>query len=381
MTKRLAIVGASHFQNPLIEKAKEMGCETHVFAWECGDVGEKTADFFYPISIIDKNAILEECRRIGIDGICSIGSDLANIAVGFVASELNLVCNSVDAIYRSTNKHAMRETFAVAGDPSPWSVLAREGERCDISDARFPIIVKPVDRSGSRGITKLTSSTGLQEALQEAYENGFRKEAVVEQYVTGEEFSVEFASWKGCHTFLALTKKYTTGAPHFIETGHLEPAQIDDALCVRISETIKHALNSLGIEYGASHAEVMVDETGSVWIVEIGSRMGGDCIGSDLVRLSTGIDYVGAVVDIALGEQPDLAPRSPGLCAAVRFVLDGDDLKALDQMKHECPECLEFVSPIEDFSREVMDSSTRFGYFIMKGADYRQLARFLPGVK
>ena len=74
--KNLAIIGASFLQLPLILKAKEMGYKTHVFAWKANDVGEQAADVFYPISIVEKEKILEECRKIGIDGICSIASEL-----------------------------------------------------------------------------------------------------------------------------------------------------------------------------------------------------------------------------------------------------------------------------------------------------------------
>ena len=83
--KKLAIIGASYLQEPLIEKAKSMGIETHVFAWAAGDVGEKSADYFYPISIVEKDEILKRCREIGIDGICTIASDLAVITVNYVA--------------------------------------------------------------------------------------------------------------------------------------------------------------------------------------------------------------------------------------------------------------------------------------------------------
>ena len=88
--KRLAIIGASYLQAPLIQKAKDMGCETHVFAWAADDVGEKMADHFYPISIVEKDAILEKCREIGIDGICTIASDLAAITVNYVAEKLGI---------------------------------------------------------------------------------------------------------------------------------------------------------------------------------------------------------------------------------------------------------------------------------------------------
>ena len=103
--KKLAIIGASYLQNPLIVKAKEMGLETHVFAWKSGDIGEKTADYFYPISIVEKKKILDKCLEIGIDGICSIASDLASITVNYVAMEMGLVGNSLVCTEKSTNKH------------------------------------------------------------------------------------------------------------------------------------------------------------------------------------------------------------------------------------------------------------------------------------
>ena len=93
--KKIAIIGANDFQNPLILKAKEMGYETHVFAWREGAPGEETADYFYPISIVEREKILEECRRIRPAAVISIGSDLAMLTVNYVAGELGLVCNSM----------------------------------------------------------------------------------------------------------------------------------------------------------------------------------------------------------------------------------------------------------------------------------------------
>ena len=89
--KRIAIIGASYLQAPLIQKAKSMGIETHVFAWAAGDIGEDLADYFYPISIQDKERILETCRALNIDGVCSIASDLAAVTVNYVAMKLSLI--------------------------------------------------------------------------------------------------------------------------------------------------------------------------------------------------------------------------------------------------------------------------------------------------
>ena len=86
--KKIVIIGANDFQKPLIQKAKEMGYETHVFAWREGATGAEDADFFYEISIVEMDAILEECRKIKPDAVATIGSDLANITVQYLAEKL-----------------------------------------------------------------------------------------------------------------------------------------------------------------------------------------------------------------------------------------------------------------------------------------------------
>ena len=145
--KNLAIIGASYLQLPLIKKAKEMGYITHVFAWAANDVGEKEADFFYPISIVEKEEILKKCREINIAGICSIASDLAVITVNYVANEMGLTANSMDCTLKSTNKHLMRKAFEKNGDPSPRSFLVDKSTNLNQINIKYPAIVKPTDRS------------------------------------------------------------------------------------------------------------------------------------------------------------------------------------------------------------------------------------------
>lgn len=376
--KKLAIIGASYLQEPLIQKAKSMGIETHVFAWAANDVGEKSADHFYPISIVEKEAILETCREIGIDGICSIASDLAMVTVNYVAEALGLTGNSVKATAKSTNKHLMRLAFEEHGDPSPRSILVGDTTDLQQLSLTYPVIVKPTDRSGSRGIFKLESSDGLSEAVQAAMEQGFEKKALIEEYAGGKEYSVEYVSFQGQHHFLALTQKYTTGAPHFIETGHLQPAPVSDETLWNIQAVVTHALDSLELRNGASHTELKIDEDGRIRLIEIGGRMGGDFIGSNLVEMSTGIDFVKAVVQIALGEAPDLHPHHGSSAATVRFVFAQEDIDTLQQLKREHPELLVSEEIQACCSGQVTDSSNRFGYYLMKANDIHELQPYLP---
>lgn len=365
MIQRLAIIGAGDFQEQLIIKAKERGMETHVFAWKTGAAGEREADFFYPISIVEKEQILEKCRKINPMGIVSIGSDLAVITVNYVAEMLNLTGNGMKSAWISTNKYLMRRAFEQHGDPSPKFCCSRQWKEGMLE---FPLIVKPTDRSGSRGVTKVADRERIAEAIRNAEQTSFQHKAVIEEFVEGQEYSVEYISWQGKHIFLALTQKITTGEPNYIEIGHIQPAEISSEVLCKIQNVVCHALDSLMIKNGASHAEVKVTPSEEVIIIEIGARMGGDCIGSDLVQISTGYDYVSMVIDIACGKEPVFEKKCTPKRAEIRFILDKEDLKKYENIKKTKPECLyrECMNKQLD-DKKVTDSSERYGYYIIRG--------------
>lgn len=366
--KKLVIIGANDFQNQLILKAKERGFETHVFAWQDGSIGERTADYFYPISIIEKEAILEECKKIQPDGVISIASDLAAITVNYVAEKLGLTGNGIESSMIATNKYLMRKAFEQNGDPSPKYYCSDELTDTIIKELEFPLIVKPVDRSGSRGITKVFCESELKEAVESAKEVSFDKKAMIEEFVEGEEYSVEYISYEGKHTFLALTKKYTTGAPHFIETGHIQPAPVSEEVLTGVKKVVEHALDTLKIKNGASHSEIKIADDGKITIIEIGGRMGGDCIGSDLVRLSTGYDFVNMVIDVACGKKPVFEKVCVPAKTRIDFIFGPDDMKKLEELQTSSPESIYRISEIEAFDgHKVVDSGSRYGYFITRG--------------
>lgn len=363
--KKIVIIGANDFQNQLILKAKEMGFETHVFAWKDGSVGERTADYFYPVSIVEIDQIVEKCREIQPDAIASIASDLANITVSKVAEALGLPGNSSECIEISTNKYAMREAFMKQGIPTP-KFYRVDQVTDELLRMHLPIIVKPTDRSGSRAITKITDFAQLEDAIQNAVDQSFEKKAIVEEYIEGEEYSYECISYKGQHTNLAVTKKYTTGAPHFIETGHCQPCGLSEEMLQKVQKTMYAALDALKITDGASHGEFKITPDGDVRIIEIGSRMGGDCIGSDLVFLSTGYDFMEMVIDTASGKQPNLIPKREPKFAEVRFLFTMEDVEQMRAYEAAHPEEIYRISEI-DLSNlgQVSDSSTRLGYYII----------------
>lgn len=365
--KKIAIIGANEFQNPLICKAKELGYETHVFAWKDGSIGEKTADYFYPISIVEKEKILQKCREIKIDAIATIASDLATITVNYVANEMGLSGNTMECTKISTNKYEMRRAFKNNNVKTPlFEIIDNVKDIDKLNEMKYPIIVKPTDRSGSRAITKIEKQEQLVDAIEKAIESSFEKRAIVEEYIDGQEYSVEGITFKGEHKFLTITKKVTTGAPNFIETGHIEPVNLSKEMEEKIYSEISKALTALKITNSATHTEFKINKDGEIRIIEIGARMGGDCIGSDLVQISTGYDYLKMVIDVAMGVEPIFEKVRTPKTAVIKFILNEKDMKDYRKVKNEMPDKIYKTSNIEEIgSHEVIDSSSRFGFYIL----------------
>lgn len=303
--KTLAVIGASYLQLPLVQKARELGMRTLCFAWEDGAVCRDFADRFFPVSILEKEKIARLCRQENIDAVTTIASDAAVPTVNFVASELHLPGNSVHSGTLATNKYAMRLALLTAGVQVPaFAIFCNPAEAAAAAEQlTYPVIIKPVDRSGSMGVTRVTNPAQLEEAASKALEASFQHTGIVEQWVNFQkEISVEGISHQGEYHLLAVTDKVTTGAPHYVELGHHQPAAVSPEIQQEVLRQVKLGVQALQISCGASHAELMLTGDGNVFVTEIGARMGGDFIGSDLVQLSTGYDYLRGVIECALGQ-------------------------------------------------------------------------------
>ena len=190
---------------------------------------------------------------------------------------------------------------------------------------------------------------------------------MVEEFAEGQEYSVEFISYRGEHHFLAMTKKFTTGAPHFIETGHLEPAPVEPDVLERVKSVVAHALDSLELKNGASHSELKIAEDGTIRLIEIGGRMGGDCIGSDLVRYSTGYDFVKMVINVACGDAPDFTRVCEPHPDAIKFIFTQEDMDEFEALRSESPErLLQIVDLHPENIGKITDSSNRAGCYIYR---------------
>ena len=363
MRKKLAIIGASYLQQPLVEKCKELGVYSICFAWEEGAVCKNLCDKFYPISTVDKDAILKVCQEEKIDGITTIASDVATLTVNYVAENMGLVGNPDNYSQTATNKYLMRQCFIEHDVPSPKFCLT-EGQIPEIIKSfNFPVIVKPTDRSGSRGVEKVEETDDLQQAVMRACNESFQKKAVIEEFVEGREISVESISFKGKHFVLQITDKVTTEAPFFVEIEHHQPSSLPKDIQVKVKAIVLNALNALHIDYGASHAELKISKDGDIRVIEIGARMGGDFIGSNLVELSTGYDFLKGVIEVAFGDFKEPKQTESKFSGVFFLSEETKNLKSIIENWQKYPEIVE--AAITDTELHHIEcSADRSGYLI-----------------
>lgn len=302
MGKKIAVIGANKPLLPFYKRAYELGYSLIGIAWEQGAVCKKYCEKFYPISFTDKDAVLEICRKENVNGITSFSLESALPTLIYVARRLGLVSNTEECLKLMHDKYTMRNAFKENNIPVPTYHIIHSEQDLHSNNIKYPVIVKPVDGGGSQGIVKVNNNNELIAAYQYAKSCSRSCTVIVEEFVDGREFSVEYISCKGKHYFLQITDKVTSGPPHFIEMEHHQPAEISEITAMRIKEMVESALTALKIENSPSHTEIKLNSRNELYIIEVGARMGGDHITSDLVRLSTGYDMVEGALLLASGD-------------------------------------------------------------------------------
>ena len=370
MKERIAVIGANEPLIPFYRQAKALGYEIIGIAIEKGAVCKKYCDRFYPISFADKDAVVDVCRKEKVDGIISFSLESALPTVVYVAQKLGLVSNSEESIKLTQSKFAQRLTLEKAGIPVPKYYLIESRADLDIFDCHFPVIVKPVDSGGSQGICKVEDKAKLEEAYNYAISFSRSSKAIIEEYIDGREFSVEFISHQGKHYFLQITDKVTSGAPRFVEMQHHQPADIPASVWERIKTMVADALTAFKIENSASHTEIKWNSNDELFIIETGARMGGDYISSDLVRLSTGYDFVEGAIKLAVGKFEE--PTFPRLMySGVYFYSKlAPEVGEIIKNHEKWPEIVEWEYSDEPLM-EVKSNADRRGYFLYQKEDSR----------
>ena len=333
------------------------------------------------ISTIDIPAILETAKKHQIDGIITLASDMPMQSVAVVSHEMGLVGISKDTALKATNKAFMRDALKKAEVPVPLYFRVNGKEAFidaveKVKAAGYKCIVKPADNSGSRGVDLLKDGTDLNAAYEYTARYSRSGEIVVEEFMEGSEVSVETLAVDGNVHVIQITDKLTTGAPYFVEMGHSQPSRLSDEMKSKIAKVAIAANKAIGIQNGPSHTEIKVTKDGPK-IVELGARLGGDCITTHLVPLSTGVDMVECCIRIALGEKPDISPKwNKG--SAIRYLKTGTgivkEINGIEEAR-ELPGIrqVSIVHGVGENVGEIKSSVDRVG-FVIAQADNAMLA-------
>jgi predicted ATP-grasp superfamily ATP-dependent carboligase len=366
MQKNIIIIGGSEEQLPLVEKAKENHFITHVFDYDVNCSCSKIAHHFYPLSIYDPLPILQEAKKIQPLFIQTIATEVGNKTANYISNQLKLTSNSLETACWTTEKDEMKRVLVAHNVPTPKAYLIRNIDQINEIELPFPFMVKAADRTGGRGIQLVYNKGELEKAFTEAIEVSFNKKILVEEYFEGKQYSVEAISYRGQHQVVAITEQFYSNPPYFVESQDLIPARLNPETIKEVKEIAYKALSALNIQIGASHIELRINSTGEIKIIEVASRMGGG-FRNELIKLSTGHDFVKMLLDAYSGKEPKLNPNPQSNYALLKWICSSKDLERYKKVKENYPDLIvrDNIKAInEEFKAK--NGSERKGYYILR---------------
>ena len=243
--------------------------------------------------------------RHGLDGVFTAGTDFST-TVAAVAEGLGLpglpVAVTQGGHRQGADAHACcGSTACPARASSPW----RSPDDCAGVDGRmpFPLVVKPVDNMGARGVRRVDSRAELEEAVALALQASRTRRALVEEYLEGPELSIDAITWQGRITLCGVADRHIRFPPYFVEMGHTMPTALEAAQVRRAAEVFRRGVRALGIDGGAAKGDVKVTARGA-FIGEIAARLSGGYMSGWTFPFSSGVEVTAAALRIAVGLPP-----------------------------------------------------------------------------
>ena len=300
--KSVLVFGCGELQQSIIGRAHKKGLFV-VGIDPCADAFCKDdVDAFEVVGGQDFEGTCAVVEKYDIDAIVTAATDKPLVMMARIAEKYGFPFFSVDTARWSTDKYQMKQRFLEGGVPCAKGRLVKSVEETD--DMVFPVIVKPRDNSGSRGVKLCRTQNELVDSMAEALEYSKLDSVLVEEFIEGQEYSIESLHYNGKSEVIQFTEKKTTEFPYNVELGHKQPANLTEEQKDAIREIICKISAALHFENCPSHTELKINGRG-IFVIETSPRLGGDYITSTLVPLSTGINIEDQLVNIALGEQVD----------------------------------------------------------------------------
>lgn len=301
--KNILIMGAGVYQVPLIKKAREMGHKAIVVSPIGNYPGLALADEVIHLDTRDHVAVLEKAKRIGIDAVLTTGTDVAVPTIGYLVDELGLPGTGYAAAQRSMDKALMKQCFAENGiKTAKFSVVETldELKQC-ANDMGYPVMVKAVDSSGSRGITQVLTSDALDSAYSSAKAISKSQKVICEQYLDGHEIGADTIIVGDDVVEVFLHEKYVTPPPVSAPIGHSMPLILPERVEERTKNLLRKATEALGLKNTIANADVMIVDN-EPYLIEMSARMGGTCI-PEVISLYTGLDIYALLIEMSINRK------------------------------------------------------------------------------
>ena len=381
--KTVFILGASRLQIPAIKKAKEKGLYVYALDYDPNAEGIHYADKYLEISTIDKEKVYKAALEYKPDYIMTSTSDMPVRTVAWVNEKLGMPSDiSYEDSICATDKVAMRNRMKECGVPIPTYYVVRNLKEFLNVAQEMPMrfILKPADNAASRGVVLVEKGqkTKLEELYKYTIQFSRSGEVLVEEYMTGPEVSVESYTINSEPHIITITDKMVTELPFFVELGHTEPSRLPFEEQESIKKVAEAAIRAIGMKNGPNHTEIKVTPNGPK-LVEIAARLGGDCITSKLVPLSTGVDMIecsfATLLDervkyqntVSLGSAIRFIQGEKGILSAVNGVDEALNMPGVKEV--------ELYKKLNTYIKRPENSSDRIGHIIATGKDADEAAR------
>lgn len=305
--KRVLMLGGSIYQTYAIKEAVRQGHYVITCDYLPDNPGHKFAHEYHNVSTTDKEAVLELARKLKVDGVVAYASDPAAPTAAYVCEKLGLPTSPYKSVEILSKKHLFRKYLAEHGFnvPKARSCVKYEDALAEIDDFQLPVMVKPVDSSGSKGINKLTDKSQLKAFVEDALSYSRDKIFLIEEFIVkkGPQISGDAFSVDGKLVFHCLGNEFysTKVDKDFAPLGECWPTVMPKEVIDTLEVDLQRLITSLGMKSNAYNVEAIYGEDGKVYILELGARSGGSLI-PQVTALATGVDMVPYVIKAALGE-------------------------------------------------------------------------------
>ena len=305
--KRVLMLGGSLYQTYAIKAAVEMGYYVITCDYLPSNPGHRYSHEYHNVSTTDKEAVLALARELKVDGVVAYASDPAAPTAAYVCEKLSLPTSPFKSIEILTKKHLFRQYLTDHGFNAPKAKSYKYYEEAltDIDSFQLPVMVKPVDSSGSKGVNKMTHKSQLKAFVEDALSYSRDKLFIIEEFIEkkGPQISGDAFSVDGKLVFHCLGNEFysTKVDKDFAPLGECWPTIMPKDVIDTLTNDLQRLISSLGMKSTAYNVEAIYGTDGKVYILELGARSGGSLI-PQVTTLATGVDMVPYVIKAALGE-------------------------------------------------------------------------------